>query len=205
MLAVGAIDTTLTIASFSSRGPSYDDRVKPDVCATGVRTFGVNSAGFLTGSNGTSFSAPVITGLAACLWQANPAAGAMDILRAIQESADRYMQPDTLYGYGIPDFHLAHNMLRNRSVPGDSANPYTAFPNPFSSVIYLRLNEKEAMEIHITLHDLAGRTVYSARRQTGEHEYFLEACGDLSFLPRGIYLMNVKSASWQHAVRLLKF
>jgi len=47
--------------------------------------------------------------------------------------------------------------------------------------------------------------VYSDRRQTGEHEYFLEACSDLSFLPKGMYLMNVKSDSWHHAVRLLKF
>ena len=205
VLAVGAIDSTLVLARFSSSGPSYDGRVKPDVCAMGVKTFGVNAAGFLTGSNGTSFSAPVITGLAACLWQANPKAGAMDILKAIQESADRYLQPDTLYGYGIPDFFLAHNMLKNHFMPADSVNPYTAFPNPFSSVIYLRLTEEEASEILVTLYDMAGRTVYSSRRQTGEHEFFMVACDDLSFLSKGIYLLNVKSDRWQYATRLVKF
>lgn len=205
VLAVGAIDSTLVHAYFSSFGPSYDGRVKPDVCAMGVKTFGVNAAGFLTGSNGTSFSAPVITGLAACLWQANPRAGAMDILKVIQESADRFLHPDTLYGYGIPDFYLAYNMLKNHFMPVDSVNPYTAFPNPFSTVIYLRFSETEASEIFITLYDMAGRTVHSSRRQTGENEYFMEACDDLSFLSKGIYILNVKSDRWQYATRLLKF
>jgi serine protease AprX len=204
VLAVGAIDSTLAIASFSGHGPSYDGRVKPDVCAMGVKTFGVNASGWLTGSSGTSFSAPVITGLAACLWQANPKAGAMDILKAIQESADRYLQPDTLYGYGIPDFIVAHNMLKSHFIPVDSVNPYTAFPNPFSSVIYLSLREAEVSELLITLHDPTGRTVYSVLLQTGENEYFVEACRNLSFLPKGIYLMNVKSNRWQYATRLLK-
>jgi subtilisin family serine protease len=203
-LAVGAIDSTLAIASFSSHGPSYDGRVKPDVCAMGVKTFGVNAAGLLAGSNGTSFSAPVITGLAACLWQANPKAGAMDILKAIQESADRYLQPDTLYGYGIPDFLLAHNLLKTRFMPVDSVNPCTVFPNPFSSVIFLRLREPDASGLLITLCDPTGRTVYSSQLQTSENEYFLEACRDLSFLPQGIYFMNVKSDHWQYATSLVK-
>jgi serine protease AprX len=204
VLAVGAIDSTLTIASFSSHGPSYDGRVKPDVCAMGVKTFGVNAAGLLAGSNGTSFSAPIITGLSACLWQANPEAGAMDILKAIRESADRYLHPDSLYGYGIPDFLMAHNMLKTRFMPVDTVNPCMIFPNPFSNVINLRLSEPEASELIINLCDLMGRTVYSSRLQTGKNELFLEAFGDLSFLPQGIYLMNVKSNRWQYAASIVK-
>jgi serine protease AprX len=206
VLAVGAVDSTLAIAYFSSHGPSYDGRIKPDVCAMGVKTFGVNASDWLTGSNGTSFSAPIISGLAACLWQAYPEAGAMDILKAIQESSDRYSEPDTLYGYGIPDFFLAFNMMKNKLLHRDTANPCTAFPNPFSSVIYLRLNENEGeiLEINITLYDLTGRMVYSALRHTGENEYFIKACSGLSSLPKGMYLMNVKSKQWQYTTQLLK-
>jgi serine protease AprX len=204
VLAVGAIDSLRIVAGFSSHGPSYDGRVKPDVCAMGVKTFGVGSAGYLTGSNGTSFSAPVISGLAACLWQANPRATAMEILSAIKESADRYTQPDTLYGYGIPDFNLANLILKSQVIDKDTARPFTAFPNPFSSEIYIWLNETGASDFNITLYDFSGRAVYSVHRSTHEYDTFMKACEGLSFLPKGIYLMKIVTDRWHFTESLLK-
>ena len=54
-------------------------------------------------SNGTSFSCPVLSGMAACLMQAVPRALNTDIIKVLHSSADRYSLPDSLYGYGIPD------------------------------------------------------------------------------------------------------
>ena len=72
VLAVGAIDANGYIADFSSRGPSSDLRVKPDVVAIGKGTWVADFESGIRQGNGTSLSAPVISGLAACLWQANP-------------------------------------------------------------------------------------------------------------------------------------
>jgi len=99
-----------------------------------MRNFGVNAAGDLARSNGTSFSAPVISGLAACLWQANPQAGVMDILNVIKESADRYKTPDTLYGYGIPDFNLANILLKRR----DCSTGFLLFRWSHSPILFQR-------------------------------------------------------------------
>ena len=86
-------------------------RVKPDVCAVGVRTTLINPLGQIVQSNGTSFATPLLAGLAACLWSALPTENAMQIRERIIRSADRYTTPDAqLYGYGIPDAWVAYTM-----------------------------------------------------------------------------------------------
>ena len=111
VLTVGAVDTLGMIGDFSSYGPSADGRVKPDVCAVGVKTTLINPAGQIVQSNGTSFATPLLAGLAACLWSALPTENAMQIRERIIRSADRYSTPDMQqYGYGIPDAWVAYTM-----------------------------------------------------------------------------------------------
>ncbi len=91
VLAIGAVDGNGDLASFSSRGPSADGRVKPNVVAQGRESAILNINGDLSFSNGTSFSGPIITGLAACLWQAHPDKSNMEVFKAIEQSADQYL------------------------------------------------------------------------------------------------------------------
>ncbi|MBO4454737.1 MAG: S8 family serine peptidase [Paludibacteraceae bacterium] len=111
VLAVGAVDTEGYIGDFSSYGPSADGRIKPDVCAVGVRACVMSPYGLPIYSNGTSFAAPLLAGLAATLWSALPNENAMQIRERIIRSADRYTDPSTdRYGYGIPDAWMAYTM-----------------------------------------------------------------------------------------------
>lgn len=114
ILTIGAIDRDSTIALFSSLGPSQDGRVKPDICGPGVNISVIDGSGTLTTNNGTSFASPIICGLVACLWQALPTLNAYQIINIIRASADRNKWPDSVYGYGIPDFMKAYNS-RNQS------------------------------------------------------------------------------------------
>lgn len=108
ILTVGAVDTDSLIGSFSSYGPSWDDRIKPEVCAVGVRTTVYNANNVAYRSNGTSFACPLIAGMAACVWSALPDENAMQIRERIIRSADRYAHPDDHYGYGIPNAWAAY-------------------------------------------------------------------------------------------------
>lgn len=109
ILCVGAVNSEGKIAAFSSRGPSSDGRVKPDVCAVGEGACIVNpSDGTIQYGNGTSFACPLIAGMAACVWSALPDLDAMEIRRRIIYSADRHHTPDADYGYGIPNAWLAY-------------------------------------------------------------------------------------------------
>jgi len=111
ILTVGAVDTEGNIGGFSSYGYSADGRVKPEVCAVGVETTLINPSNTVTHGNGTSFATPLIAGMSACLWSAFPDEPAMKIRERIILSADRYNNPDTHYGYGIPDAWQAYSMF----------------------------------------------------------------------------------------------
>ena len=119
-------------ATFSSAGPTFDGRVKPDVLAPGqniissysswylankptardigsdVRHFTHNGRTYAWNANsGTSMSAPVVTGIIALWLQANPRLTPADCLDIIAKTSTRYdsslTYPNTLYGYGQID------------------------------------------------------------------------------------------------------
>lgn len=109
ILTVGAVNVDSIIGSFSSYGPSADNRIKPEVCAVGVKAALLDPNESLIYSNGTSFATPLLAGLAATLWSALPNENAMQIRDRIIRSADRYNNPDTnQYGYGIPNAYAAY-------------------------------------------------------------------------------------------------
>lgn len=112
ILTVGAVDVDSIVGDFSSYGPSSDGRIKPEVCAVGVRATMINPSGEIVRNNGTSFATPLMAGLAACLWSALPDENAMQIRARIIRSAHRYAHPDrrNQIGYGIPDAWKAYTM-----------------------------------------------------------------------------------------------
>lgn len=112
ILTVGAVSLDSIAGSFSSYGPSSDGRVKPEVCAVGVKTTLVKHDNAIVRSNGTSFATPLLAGFAAALWSALPDENAMQIRERIIRSAHLYPSHDAQYqtGYGIPDAWKAYQM-----------------------------------------------------------------------------------------------
>lgn len=107
ILSVGAAATDSTIASFSSRGMTADGRIKPEIVSVGRNTITIGQNGLIGSTNGTSLSAPFLAGLVASLWSVNPQIDRKELMDIIKKSADRYEKPDSVYGYGIPDFGKA--------------------------------------------------------------------------------------------------
>jgi serine protease AprX len=161
IITVGAIDASLSLASFSSIGPSADGRIKPDVVAKGVASVVANGGGSIGTSNGTSFSSPITAGMVACLWQANPSKKNMEIIQAIKESATLYATPNNQFGYGIPDFCAAKNMLLGITTSTSANNSISlASSNPFDTEIKLNISSTSNRTMTIELIDLLGKIVY---------------------------------------------
>ena len=114
ILAVGAVNPSKVNASFSSVGPAEDGRVKPDIMSLGSPAAVVSGRGAIVSDMGTSFAAPIISGMVACLWQSAPKATAYEVMDAIRRSGDIHETPNNVFGYGIPDFEKAYFILRNR-------------------------------------------------------------------------------------------
>ncbi len=107
VLSVGAVGTDSVIASFSSRGVMADGRIKPDLVSVGRSTVTVGQDGLIGFTNGTSLSSPFLAGLIASLWSINPELHRTEVVDIVLKSSDRYASPDSIYGYGIPDFQKA--------------------------------------------------------------------------------------------------
>ncbi len=105
VVAVGAINADGSIASFSSLGPTADGRIKPDVVAMGNGVYVASPSGFseYTYVRGTSFSCPLVAGVAALVLSAHPWLTPMELRDALRETADRAASPDTVYGWGLVD------------------------------------------------------------------------------------------------------
>ena len=111
VLSVGAVDENEEFASFSSYGPNADGAVKPNVVAQGKNTVIISSSDTVRTGNGTSFSSPITAGMVACLWGAQPNQTPAAVKDAIYKSADRYLNPDDQFGYGVPDYFSAYQKL----------------------------------------------------------------------------------------------
>jgi hypothetical protein len=105
ILAVGAVNSYEDIAGFSSRGPTADGRLKPEVCAMGVNTYCATGIGdsLFTTKSGTSLACPLVGGAAAVLLSARPELTPWQVRKALMKSGDNAATPNNPYGYGIID------------------------------------------------------------------------------------------------------
>lgn len=159
VLGIGAVKLDKTYALFSSIGPSFDGRVKPDVTAQGQASVFSNTAGNIVAGNGTSFSCPILAGVVACLWQALPGKTNAQIKQLIIESADNFnpiVKSRNQYGYGIPDFNLA--LANGLSVNDFSKNDFALYPNPTTDMISVSLPNESNVKT-IAIYNVLGQLV----------------------------------------------
>lgn len=162
VLAVGAVDGYNLIASFSSAGPSFDRRIKPDVVAQGVSVPVQIQTSVAGRSNGTSFSCPIISGMSACIMQAVPKATGCDIISAIHEASDSYLSPDSLYGYGIPDMAKLIVKLQDK-LAIRPLNGSVVSPNPFRDILtvtFMEAPQSVSLEIFSASGNLIAKKIY---------------------------------------------
>ncbi len=102
-LAIGAEDSLGSVAGFSSRGPTADGRLKPDLTAPGAAVCAVTGGGTVRRLNGTSFATPLVAAATALLRQAHPTLRAAGLAAALRRHAANRAAPDSVRGHGRPD------------------------------------------------------------------------------------------------------
>ena len=112
IITVGSVTPMGVNAAFCGVGPTQDGRIKPDVMAYGSPTSVISGRGTIVDEMGTSFSAPLVAGLVACLWQALPNKSASELIDLVIASGNNVATPNNIYGYGVPDFWKAYNAGR---------------------------------------------------------------------------------------------
>jgi hypothetical protein len=109
VIACGAVDEYGYIAGFSAFGPTYDGRIKPEICARGVGTACADPFDMqaFTSASGTSLSTPLCGGAAAVLLSIHPNWTPMMVREAMMMTANNAENPNNNYGSGVIDIGRA--------------------------------------------------------------------------------------------------
>jgi subtilisin family serine protease len=192
ILTVGAVDRNRELVGFSSRGPTYDGRVKPDVMSMGYATVVANVADNETDLvSGTSLATPIISGLVTCLWQEFPQKTSFQVMDAIRRSSSLYSMPNDSFGYGIPDFSFAEKLLSMDNIP--SSDVVTeVYPNPFIDYFTLDFYSSQEQQIEVTFMDAMGRVISVNTISAGANSLTKINMGH-ERLAHGIYFAIIKS------------
>lgn len=200
VLCIGAVDKDRIIASFSSRGPSYDGDVKPNVCAKGRDAAVVDANENLVTASGTSFSCPITAGMAACLWQAFPNKNNMEIFSMIEASSHLYNNPNDVYGYGIPNFYKAYLFLLE---DGFKENEIIVLPNPVKETLNFIYKDNSQDNFVLSISNANGEIVF---KEIIEKEQILSYyhINDIDVLAKGVYYMQIQSGTEVFKTKFLK-
>jgi subtilisin family serine protease len=166
VISVGAVRENGLIASFSSHGPTFDGRIKPEVCARGSYTWCINSNSTTTYSqmSGTSLACPLVGGAVALIRQAKPDWSAMEVREAVMMTASQSSNPDNSYGYGIMNAVDAVEYEATVAIdrPDDLPSEFhvtNAYPNPFNPSLTIEVSGAVGEYLTVDIFSLTGKSI----------------------------------------------
>ena len=211
VITVGAVKSTEEIASFSSFGPSADGRIKPEILGQGQNPalIDYNTGLVKTTSSGTSFSAPIMAGLIACLngnegflikSSSQKSSENLNTLlkKTIYESANMFNNPSDQHGYGIPDFEVAlNNYIAVFSIDGNEFETFQIFPNPTENELFISVNDDGLQDLVVKVFNLQSKKVFEKTISSTKKI-------DISFLNKGMYILKISNKNQQKTLKLIK-
>jgi hypothetical protein len=119
--------------------------------------------------------------------QAVPEATVPDIITALHQASDRFLAPDSLYGYGIPDIGRAIGLLQEKLLIRPEKGP-VLYPNPFTSIARITFRETPS-RLTVEVYNAAGRLLYKS-----EYEEYVGRSVSLDVFrefPDGVYFVRI--------------
>lgn len=189
VFTIGAVREDNSAASFSSYGPTFDGRIKPDVMALGVSAAVIRANGDVDFSNGTSFSAPIMSGAMACLIQAFPEIHPLNLRQNVRESAHLYTNPTDQMGYGIPD--LSEVYATCLGTQEFEKTPLTIYPNPSTGIVHIE-SKYPVKQLQLISFNGAYIRKFNSTNQL-----------NIRGLPKGIYILKIELINGESKVKRL--
>lgn len=190
VLAVGSITSSFAKSTFSSVGPTADGRIKPDVVAMGSGTTYISTAGTISTGSGTSYSAPIVTGLAAGLIQKYPELTVYQIMDTIKLKASQAANPDNQLGYGIPRYTDVITSIDTEPLQ------LKLYPNPVTDKLTI-----QGVDATVQLHIVNTMGVKQPVQALLENE---RVTVDFKSFAAGIYMITVQQGTRTKVFRVFK-
>jgi serine protease AprX len=200
-LSIAAVDEYGNRAFFSSTGTVNGTYIKPNIASQGQNCYVCYPGGSFGYGSGTSYASPINAGMMACLLQARPGTSQSRLRTAIERSASQYTTPDSLLGYGIPDYSKAFQILQ----VGKPAEYFIqANPNPFTDAFTVLFGTNMTGKIELNLVSITGSLVMKKEiiRTAGSGKTV--DIKDVATLPPGMYILKISSGTISENIRLVK-
>ena len=130
MLTVSATDYNDVLTGYSNTGNNID------LAAPGT-SFTTLRGGTYDSVAGTSFSAPIVAGVAALVLSVNPGLTPNQVQDILKQSADDFGLPgwDSSYGWGRVNAGRAVLLASGNTTPSDSTSPAVSFSSPSNGAV----------------------------------------------------------------------
>jgi len=198
ILAVGSVTSAGARSVFSSKGPTADSRIKPDVVAMGSGVSVIEPSGSNGFASGTSLAAPIVTSLITGLIQRFPDIDPGIIAQKIVSTASQSDHPDNSLGYGIPSYGAVKAELESL-LPLEAISVY---PNPTDTGRFSIRFKTSGVQATIIVYDLMGRILSTHVVDIKSDNNPLEI--NVADLPASSYLVKVKTSDNFKTFKLVK-
>ncbi len=205
IITVGAVDEDAIYSNFSSVGYSADGRIKPDIAAEGENTPVISVNDKIVQASGTSFSTPFMAGAMATFIQTNAGVKYNDLKETLLLSASQYSKPDSLLGYGIPDFYFASILLKqNLELNYSDKTDFSILPNPFENDFYVLYSTPDSINIDILVYDISGKIIqekYNLYCHKGNNLFRIDYISDIK---SGVYVVEILAGDNKYSKKIVK-
>jgi thermitase len=152
VLSVGSVDNNGDRSSFSVKNP--------DVMAPGRGIYSVDKSGGHTSDSGTSFAAPLVSGLMGLLRAQDPQLKPQEAMEIVKKTSKPAGNP-TEYGWGIIDvYHALTRTPYSRAGGGGKNLKVLSAPNPTQKTVNFSFPLDEPVDnVRIYIYDQRGRKV----------------------------------------------
>lgn len=182
ILSVGAVDANGGIANFSSFGPSADGRIKPETLAQGGNVAVLNEFNENIKVSGTSFSSPLVAGVAACLWQFYPEKTHLEIRELIIQNSSNYNNPGQQEGFGV--LNAGRIVNATKGLTEENELPFEIVFHPEEGLVEILLNRTIEDVLSIEIYSTTG--VRLLKRNNIKFQYSI----DYTHFSTGIYFFR---------------
>ena len=206
VVAVGSVRSNGERSSFSSVGPTFDGRIKPDLMAMGSSVYVAksNSSTHYGTSSGTSFSCPILAGASALILSVDTTLTPMELLDLLRQTASQSNNPDNLMGWGIINTLEVVNSLITTAESDEVPEDFYIlrnYPNPFNPSTKVQFSVPHQSDVKITLHDMLGREVkllFDDNVDAGMQEFVVDARN----LASGVYLVRMIAGTFNKTIKI---